>query len=66
MHANPKKLVGGAAIAATLGLSAVGVGAGVANAATPAQSIPGPVHTVQTDWGGWGSPGDWCCWCWCR
>jgi hypothetical protein len=48
MHTNLKKLVGAAAIAATLGLSAGGVGAGVANAGTPAPSIPGPVHTGQT------------------
>jgi hypothetical protein len=48
IHVIFKKLVGAAAIAATLGLSTVGVGAGVANAATPAPSIPGPVHTAQT------------------
>ena len=73
MNAHLKKLVGAAAIAATLGLSAVGVGAQVANAATPAPSIPGPVHTVQTpadsdisqaqlvDWhgGGHGGRGGW-------
>jgi hypothetical protein len=40
MHTNLKKLVGAAAIAATLGLSAVGVGAGVANAATPGRRGP--------------------------
>jgi hypothetical protein len=48
MTMNLKKLVGAAAIAGALGLPAIGVGAGVANAATPAPSIPGPVHTVQT------------------
>src|SRR5258705_12852216 len=72
MTMNLKKLVGTAAIAGALGLPAIGVGAGVANAATPAPSIPGPVHTVQTpadlgptqaqlvDWHGGGHGGcDW-------
>jgi hypothetical protein len=72
---NLKTLAGAAAITAALGLPAIGMGAGVANAATPAPSIPGPVHTVQTpaeqsptharlvDWDGdgwgWGGRGHW-------
>jgi hypothetical protein len=48
MQMNLKKLVGAAAITGALGLPAIGMGAGVANAATAAPSIPGPVHTVQT------------------
>jgi hypothetical protein len=47
MKMNLKTLVGAAAIAGALGFPTIGVGAGVANAATPAPSIPGPVHTVQ-------------------
>jgi hypothetical protein len=74
MQMSLKKLVGATAIAGALGLPAFVVGAGVANAATPAPSIPGPVHTVQTPgtthvqlvdddggwgWGGWGDHRDW-------
>ena len=68
MHANVKKLVGAAAIAATLGLSAAGVvGAGVANADTTSPSVPGQDSTQVTlvDWHGgghgghgWGGHGD--------
>jgi hypothetical protein len=65
MQINLKKLVGVTAIA----LPAFVVGAGVANVATPAPSIPGPTHTVQAPAGlgptqiqlvddGWGC-GDW-------
>jgi hypothetical protein len=68
MHANLKKLAGAAAIAATLGLSAVGVGAGVANADTAAPSVPdqGSAPVTLVDWHGgghgghgWGGHGDW-------
>ncbi len=44
MQMSLKKLVGATAIAGALGLPALVVGAGAANAA----SIPGPAHTVQT------------------
>lgn len=67
MQINLKKLVGVTAIAGALGLPGFVVGAGAANAATPAPAIPGPAHTVQTpadlgpthiqpvdDDGGWG------------
>jgi hypothetical protein len=68
MRANLKKLAGAAAIAATLGLSGVGLGAGVANADTAAPSVPdqdsGPVLLVGWHGGGhgghgWGGHGDW-------
>jgi hypothetical protein len=72
MQMNLKKLAGAVAITGALGLPAFVVGAGVANAATSAPSIPGPTHTEQTpadlgpsqiqlvdddDWG-WGGWGD--------
>ena len=74
MQMSLKKLFGATVIAGALGLPAFVVGAGAANAATPAPSIPGPAHTVQTPgtthvqlvdddggwgWGGWGHHGDW-------
>ena len=73
MKISLKKLVGTVAIAGAMGLSAVGVGAGAANAATPAPSIAGQVETMQTaagpaqvlpvDWHGghgrWGDHDDW-------
>jgi hypothetical protein len=53
-----KKLVAEATVVGTLGLSALGLGAGVANAYTPA---PGNIPSVQwqQDHGGW------CLWWWC-
>jgi len=42
-----KTLVGAAAIAGALGFQPLVWAQGVANAATLAPSIPGPVHTVQ-------------------
>jgi hypothetical protein len=75
MQMNLKRLVGATAIAGALGLPGISVGLGVANAATPAPSIPGPVHTLQApadlgptkvqlvdEHGGdwrWGDHGDW-------
>ena len=70
MQVNLKKLVGTIAVAGALGLPAFVAGAGAANAATPAPSIPGSVQapadlgTIQVqpvDWGGdwddWGHHG---------
>ena len=69
-----KKLAGATAIAGALGWSAVGLGAGVANAAPVPQVVPGTVYGAplpadHDDWGwgghdhdggGWhGRGGDW-------
>jgi len=51
-----KKMVGVTAIAGTLGFSAIGLAAGVANAAPAPQDVPGVVHHAQLD-GGWGGGG---------
>jgi hypothetical protein len=56
-----KKLAGAAAIAGALGWSAVGLGAGVANAAPVPQVVPATVHSAPLpaddgDWG-WGGHG---------
>ena len=72
MRINLKKLIGAAAIAGAMGLPAIGVGAGAANAATPAPTVVGQAETVQTaagpaqvqpvDWRGghgWGGRDDW-------
>jgi hypothetical protein len=75
MKLNLKKLVGAAAIAGAMGLPAIGVGAGAANAATPVTSTAGQVEITQTtagqspaqvqpvDWHGghgrWGDHDDW-------
>jgi hypothetical protein len=60
-----KKLTGATAIAGALGWSAVGLGAGVANAAPVPQVAPGTVHGAplpadHDNWG-WGGHdhGDW-------
>jgi hypothetical protein len=69
-----KKLAGATAIAGALGWSAVGLGAGVVNAAPVPQVAPGTVHSAPLPadhdggdwWGGhghghghWGHGGDW-------
>ncbi|HXA13084.1 MAG TPA: hypothetical protein VNW93_13030 [Mycobacterium sp.] len=54
---NAKKVIAEATIAGTLAVSALGLGAGVANASTPARSNMPSVQWHQDD-GGW-------CWWWC-
>ena len=54
---NAKKVIAEAAIAGTLAVSALGLGAGVANATTPAPSNV-PSAQLHQDHGGW-------CWLWC-
>jgi hypothetical protein len=54
---NAKKVIAEAAIAGTLAVSALGLGAGVANATTPAPNNA-PFVQLHQDHGGW-------CWWWC-
>jgi hypothetical protein len=75
MKVNLKKLVGSIAVAGALGLPAFVAGAGAANAATPAPSIPSSLRTVPMpadlgatqvrpvdwngDWNDWGHRRGW-------
>jgi len=55
---NAKKVIAEATIAGTLAVSALGLGAGVANASTPARNNMPSVQWHQDD-------GGWCWWWWC-
>ena len=57
LRMNAKKVIAKATIAGTLAVSALGLGAGVANASTPARNNMPSVQWHQDD-GGW-------CWWWC-
>jgi hypothetical protein len=61
MKMNVKKLVGAVAIAGAMGLPALVLSAGAANAATAAPSITAPTYVQPVDdhEGGWGHHGDW-------
>jgi hypothetical protein len=55
---NLKKIVAEATIAGTLGFTALGLGAGVANASPPAPNNIPSILWAQDDGHGW-------CWWWC-
>jgi hypothetical protein len=56
-----KKIVAGAAMAGTLGFTALGLGAGIAGAAPPAPTVSGIAWQQDHDghWGHGGDGGDW-------
>jgi len=56
---NLKRIAAEATIAGTLGVSALGLGAGVANAYTPAPQSISSIQWAQDDGHGW------CFWWWC-
>jgi hypothetical protein len=56
---NLKRIAAGAAIAGALGFTAVGLGAGTANAAPPAPAVAGWQQDHGGHWGHRGDGGDW-------
>jgi hypothetical protein len=56
-----KKIATGAALAGVVGFGAVGLGAGIANAAPPAPVVAGWAQDHDGHWGHWGGDGggDW-------
>ena len=54
-----KKIAAGAALAGALGFTAVGLSAGIANAAPPAPAVAGWPQDHDGHWGHDGDGGDW-------
>ncbi len=57
MTTKPMKIVAEAMVAVALGCSALGLGAGVANAKPHWPGIPGPPGPGHGDWVDWNGPG---------